>query len=35
MIPVDDATRNEAIELLGRMTPSERAYVLYQLVREK
>lgn len=35
MIPVDDATSNEAVEMLERMTPPERAYVLYQLVREK
>lgn len=35
MIPVDDAASNEAIEMLEKMTPPERAYVLYQLVREK
>jgi hypothetical protein len=35
MIPVDDATSNDAIEMLGKMTLPQRAYVLYQLVREK
>jgi hypothetical protein len=35
MIPVDDATSQEAVEMLEKMTPQERAYVLYQLVREK
>jgi hypothetical protein len=35
MIPVDHATSTEAVEMLEKMTPLERAYVLYQLVREK
>jgi hypothetical protein len=35
MIPVDDATSKEAIEMLEKMTSRDRAYVLCQLVREK
>jgi hypothetical protein len=35
MIPVDDATSKEAIEMLEKMTSPERAYALYQLIRKK
>jgi hypothetical protein len=35
MVPVHDAATKEAVETLEKMSPGERAYVLYRLVRDK